>query len=203
MTKTDTCTLRLKPPLKASDAMLFHRTIYVPTIRYSLATIAVDEECLKPIQNRLLPSLLQKTESKQPPPNCHSPWSNTLGGLNLYDLQTEGGLESIKFMRDAIYSDTQAGRLILINLQYHQLKAGAPERLLEKPHLYIPYLTPTWVTSVRQYLSRHNLLTITVNHDGSQELSPGDQHIMQPEHLQRYTPRQQHDLNLVRIYLQV
>ena len=32
---------------------------------------------------------------------------------------------------------------------------------------------------------------------------PSNQYIMQPHHLRRYTPSQQMDLNLVRIYLQV
>ena len=171
-------------------------------MRYSLATLAVDEECLKTIQTRLLASLLQKMGVNKHLPVAIRHGPTRYGGLDLYDLQTEGGLESIKFMRDAIYTDTPAGRLILTNLQYSQLEAGVPEPLLEKPDQYISYLTPTWVTSVRQYLSQHNM-TITVNNDGSQVLASGDQHIMQPAHLQRYTHQQQRDINLVRIYLQV
>jgi ribonuclease HI len=124
------------------------------------------------------------------------------GGLALCDLQTEGRLEAIKFMRNAIFSDTPAGRLIVTNLQHSQREAGIPEPLLEVPDLYLSYLTPTWVTSVRQYLSRHNI-TITVNNDGTTPLTKGDQHIMQPLHLQRYTPIQHKDLNLVRLYLQI
>ena len=182
--------------------MLFHRTIYVPTMRYSLATLAIDEECLKPILTRLLPALLQKMRlnSHLQTAICHGP--QLYGGLELCNLQTEGGLEAVKFMRNSISSDTPAGRLIITNLQHSQREAGIPEALLEYPNLYISYLTPTWITSVRQYISRHNI-TISVNADGSQPLAKGDQHIMQSTHLQRYTPIQQKDLNLVRLYLQV
>ena len=79
-TKADTFALHLKSPLlKASDALLFHQTIYVPTMRYSLATLAVDEECLNPIQTRLLPSILQKTGVNRhlPAAICHGSYIKT------------------------------------------------------------------------------------------------------------------------------
>ena len=92
--------------------------------------------------------------------------------------------------------------MILTNIQYSQLEAGIPEPLLENPNIHISYLTPTWITSVHQYLSRHNL-TVHLTTDGSQSIRVGDQHIMQAQHLSRFIPIQQRDLNLVRIFLQV
>jgi hypothetical protein len=162
----------------------------------------VDEQCLKTIQARVLPALLQKRHINRNIPTAIRHGPELFGGLALYDLQTEAGLESIKFLRDSIYSDTAAGRLILTNLHDSQREAGIPSPLLETPDLHISHLTPTWVTSVSQYLACHNI-TITVNNDGSQPLVSGDAHIMQAQHLQRYTPIQQRDLNLVRLYLQV
>jgi hypothetical protein len=35
-----------------------------------------------------------------------------LGGLGLYDLRTEAGIEAIKFLRNSLYSDSEAGNLI-------------------------------------------------------------------------------------------
>jgi hypothetical protein len=201
--RADTFAVRLKSPrITVTDALLFHQTIYIPTMRYSLAAIAANEESLTTIQTNLMASLLQKLNV-----NCHLPRAirhgpKMFGGLGLYDVQTEAGLEAIKFMRDSVFSDSPAGRLIVTNLQYSQREAGIPDPLLENPNLHLPYLTSTWVTSVRQYLSQHNL-TITINNDGSQPLRRGDSPIMQPAHLSRYTPVQQRDLNLVRIYLQV
>ena len=90
--KADTFSVRLRSPkLKISDAMLFHRTIYVPTMRYSLATLAVDEECLKPIQTRILPALLQKMRLNSHLPTAIRHGPHLYGGLELCDLQTEGG----------------------------------------------------------------------------------------------------------------
>lgn len=202
-TRADTFAVRLKSPrITVTDALLFHQTIYVPTMRYSLAAIAANEESLKPIQTNLMASLLQKMNVNSHLPTAIRHGPKLFGGLDLYDVQTEVGIEAIKFMRDSVFSDSPAGRLIVTNLQYSQREAGIPEPILEKPNIHIPYLTPTWVTSVRQYLSRHNL-TITITNDGSQPIRGGDFPIMQDVHLQRYTLLQQRDLNLVRIYLQV
>lgn len=59
-------------------------------------------------------------------------------------------------------------------------------------------MTPTWITSIRQYLHRHNL-TITL----TETSMTSDLVIMTAEHLQRYSPSQQRDINLVRLHLQV
>jgi hypothetical protein len=144
-------------------------------------------------------SLLQKLNVNSHLPTAIRHGPKLYGDLDLCDVQTEVGIEAIKFMRDSVFSDSSAGRLIVTNLQYKQREAGIPDPLLEKPNIYLSYLTPTWVTSVRQYLSRHNL-TIKLNNDGSQPISKGNQHIMQADHLNRNTPMQQRDLNLVRVY---
>jgi hypothetical protein len=88
-------------------------------------------------------------------------------------------------------------------MQYSQLEAGVGDLLLEKPDLHLPYLTPTWLLSMRQYLYCHNM-TISVSNAFTIPLRSGsDQYIMQQCHLARYTVAQQRDINLVRIYLQV
>ena len=43
-----------------------------------------------------------------------------LGGLGLYDLRNEAGIEALKFLRNSIYSESEPGNLILLNLQYSQ-----------------------------------------------------------------------------------
>ena len=95
-TRADTFAVRLKSPrIKVTDALLFHQTIYIPTMRYSLAAIAANEESLKTIQTNLMASLLQKMNV-----NCHLPTAirhgpKLFGGLELYDVQTKAGIEAI------------------------------------------------------------------------------------------------------------
>jgi hypothetical protein len=92
--------------------------------------------------------------------------------------------------------------MMLISIKYSQIEAGIKEQVLQHPSISIPYLTATWITSVRQFLFQHNMsLTITdclqVNTQG-----PNDQYIMQPDMLSKYTPQEQRDINLVRLHLQ-
>ncbi|KAI2497423.1 hypothetical protein MHU86_17081 [Fragilaria crotonensis] len=126
-----------------------------------------------------------------------------MGGMDLYDVRTEAGIEAIKYMRDAVYQKSEAGKLILINVQHSRLESGITQPILEHPNIHLPYLTPTWITSIRQYLHRHNLtITLTDTYDIKRN-GTDDLVIMTAEHLQRYSPSQQRDINLVRLHLQV
>jgi hypothetical protein len=118
------------------------------------------------------------------------------------DLRTECGIEMIEYFRHHVYCKTQVGELLLIQLKTLQLEVGIPQPLLEVPGLEILYLTQTWITSMRQFLSNHNL-TMSVT-DSLQLTTSGtrDEFVMLPSRLTQYTGRQQRDINLVRIYLQ-
>ena len=87
-----------------------------------------------------------------------------MGGLVLLDLRTEVGISQLKYMCDAIYTDSKPGKLITMNLKYSQMESGIAEPLLEHPHIHISYLTGTWITSLRKYLYLHNMtVTLTDN----------------------------------------
>lgn len=58
----------------------------------------------------------------------------------------------IRFFRHALY---KVGQLLLMSLKASQLEAALPNKLFEEPSLEIPYLTPTWVLSMRQYMFNH------------------------------------------------
>ena len=202
--KADEVSIRLRSPkLTPQDIITFHRTMYSPAMRYVLPTMAVDEEELAPVQTNILASMLQKLgySSKLPTAIRHGP--RELGGLDLLDLRTELGISNLKYMRDAVYKGTKAGKLILLNAKYSQIEAGVSEALLEFPHLRIPYLTPSWLMSVCQFLYQHNLTisltdTLTVVLRGTH-----DKCIMCLKALTRYALKQQRDINLVRLHLQV
>ncbi|KAI2497785.1 hypothetical protein MHU86_16727 [Fragilaria crotonensis] len=83
-----------------------------------------------------------------------------------------------------------------------QLEAGIPQPLLEFPGLKISYLTPTWISSLRQFLSNHNLTMSVSDALRLEKQGTHDEFVMQPSRLVQYTGSQQRDINLVRIYLQ-
>ncbi|KAI2500344.1 hypothetical protein MHU86_14152 [Fragilaria crotonensis] len=193
----------MNPRLTPSHIRIFHRSIYIPSMRYSLPALAVDEEALGGIQSKVVQVMLQRMHVSSTIPTSIRHGPVELGGLGIYDLRTEAGLEALKFFRNAIYSDSEVGNLLRINLQYSQLESGIGEPLLEHPGIHLPYLTPSWIMSLRQYLFCHKMTVKLTDSYEVQLASSSDQYIMQPEHLQRYTSRQQQDLNLVRLYLQV
>lgn len=197
--------IRLRSPkLTPQDIKTFHRTMYAPAMRYVLpAALAVDEEELAPVQTQVLASMLQKLgySSKTPTAIRHGPME--IGGLELLDLRTELGISNLKFLRDAIYTESEAGKLMLLTVKYSQIEAGISEPLLEYPDIHLLYVTSSWVMSIRQFLSQHNT-TVTLTDTLKVELRGAtDTCIMDPKLLIRYTPLQQKDINLVRLHLQV
>jgi hypothetical protein len=119
--------------------------------------LAIYEEELASVQTKVITSMLQKLRysSKLPTEIRHGPLE--LGGLALMDLRTEVGISTIKYMRDSIYSETETGKLMVLNVKYSQIEAGISEPLLEHPAILIPYMTPTWTIPIRQFLCQHNL----------------------------------------------
>jgi hypothetical protein len=106
-------------------------------------------------------------------------------------------------MRGSIYSEMEVGKHMILNLKYSLIESGIQEPLLEHPGISISYLTPTWILSVRQFLSQHNMaitLTDTLNVEIRDRYGSC---IMNNEHLTRYTPIQKLDINLVRLHLQI
>ena len=152
-TKADSYAICLRTPkLTTTDIRIFHRSIYTPAMKYSLPAIAVDEEVFAPIQSKIIASILNGLRVARTIPTSirHGPVS--MGGLDLLDLRTESGIAAIKLLRDSIFSDSETGKMILINLYYSQLESGLGTPLLVDPTISVTYLTPTWLTSIRQFL---------------------------------------------------
>jgi hypothetical protein len=151
--KADQFASRLRSPrLTENDIEIFHRSIYIPSMRYSLATLATNEDEISRVQSRINRVILQRLHLRSTIPTALRYGPIELGGLGLYDLRTEFGIETLKFLRNALYSDSEAGNLIRLNLDYSQREAGVGFYHLEKPSTYISYLTPSWILSVRQFL---------------------------------------------------
>jgi hypothetical protein len=189
--------------LTAVIIRIFHRSIYLLAMRYSLPAITIDEVALGTVQNRVLKVMLQKNARVREFTDIYPSWLNRMGGLDMHDLCTEVGIEAIKFLCNSIYSDSEPGNIICLNIQYSQLESGIGEPLLAHPAIHIPYLTPTWVLSVRQFLSCHNM-SIKLSDEYSIPLHRyEDAYMMQRSHLACFTVSQQKDINLVRLYLLV
>jgi hypothetical protein len=105
----------MSPRMTATDIAIFHQSIYIPSMRYSLAAIAADEEALAPFQSKIIQTILQKLHLSSTTPTSLRHGPIELGGVGLYDLRTEAGVEALKFLRNSLYSDSEAGNLIRLN----------------------------------------------------------------------------------------
>jgi len=180
----------------------FLHSMYIPAMVYALPAVAADEEALAVVQTKMMGVALNKLGASKNTPTAIRHGPKEYGGMNLTDLRTELGISNIKFFRQAIYSNSEAGKLLLISLKYTQIEAGIPENLLDRPDKHLSYLTPTWITSLRQFLFQHNVTisitdTLYIVYSG-----PHDKCIMDTDAIKFYTPQQQRDINLVRLHLQ-
>ena len=112
--KVDEFATRLQSPkLTTRDIKTFHKTMYTPAMQFILPSLAINQEDLQPVQTQVVTSTLQKLgySSKLPTEIRYGP--KELGRLGLFDLRIELGISTLKLMRDAIYSHTEAGKLMI------------------------------------------------------------------------------------------
>jgi hypothetical protein len=94
--------------------------LLLPSHRCSLAAIAA-EKSLALVQTQVIKSMLQRKlyiSSTIPTSLRHGPLE--LGRLGLYNLQAEARIKAIKFLNNSLYSNSEAGNLIRLNLQHSQ-----------------------------------------------------------------------------------
>jgi hypothetical protein len=160
--------------ITAAEMVTFLQTIYAPSMSYSLPALAVKETQLTSVQTKMMATALNKMGASRTTPTAirHGPLE--LGGLNLMDLRTEVGISNIRFLRNAVYTDSEAGRLILLSLKFTQLESGLSEDLMASPCLPIPYVTKTWLMSVRRFAATHSIRihltnTLRIRFNGHQD----------------------------------
>ncbi|KAI2511593.1 hypothetical protein MHU86_2847 [Fragilaria crotonensis] len=133
-TKADGFAIKLRSPkLTPRDIKTFHQTMYAPAMRYVLPCLAIDEEELGHVQTKVVKSMLQKLGYPSTLPTEIRYGPVELGGLGLIDLRTELGISTLTYMRNAIYSNTEAGKLMIMNVKYSQIESGILEPILEHP----------------------------------------------------------------------
>ncbi len=134
-------------------------------MRYILPCLAIDEEELGNVQTKVVKSMLQKLGYPSTLPSEIQYGPVELGGLGLIDLCTKLGISTLTYMRHAIYSNTEAGKLMIMNVKYSQIESGILEPILEHPggfHLVLNgnldhvYRTIPVPTQHHHLLNRHD-----------------------------------------------
>ena len=139
------------------DTFIFHRSTYTPSMMLSipLTTFAVAE--LNKIQRRATQAMLNKLGVNKNFP-CRVAFSpKDMCGMALLGLSIGQGVRQAKHFLNHLFAADSVGNLILIALRCLQLESGCGFHLLEQPKETVTYITECWLTSLRDFLTRHSM----------------------------------------------
>ena len=91
-------------------------------------------------------------------------------GTGIHDIRVEQGLAQIKALLNYVGTGHKVGKVMLISYRTLQIEAGVHFHLLEQPKSLLPYLTPCWFTSLRNFCGLHNI-TIQVKDNQVPQMS--------------------------------
>jgi hypothetical protein len=135
--------------------------VFIPAVTYSFPTTSLSEEQCTNIQKTIKPALLSKMGLPPTLPNDVVYGDQYFGGIGLYQLFAEQGMnQTLLFLRHT-RAQTDLGNQINIALRHYQLQAGIPQHVLEdtQPLVYLNY---PWFDTLRQYLHQiSGKLTLT------------------------------------------
>ena len=83
-------------------------------------------------QTQVVTSMQQKLGYSSKLPTEIRYRSEELGRLGLFDLCTALGISTLKYMRDGMYSQSEAGKLMILSVKYYALSS------LERCHGWVP-----------------------------------------------------------------
>ena len=125
------------------------------------------------------------------------------GGLSLYDLTTEQGILQIKNLMEHVHHGTETEKMIMISLAHLQLESGQSKPILTQLSAPIPYITPCWIMSIRNFLYVNNMSLQFADNFSHRLTRTHDRFIMDVLANEAFTPMELRHINAVRLHLQV
>ena len=183
--------------------MTYYRTTYLPAIGYSLPITSMTPHELQQIQTLMNSVVLNKLGYNRHYPRAVAFAPTQEFGTGLHDIRLEQGLAQIQALLNYIGTGHKVGRLMLISYRNLQIEAGVSFHLLEQPQTQLPYLTPCWLTSLRQFCSCHGITISVLQNKLPTASCIHDRFIMDIAITCQMKKQDLIDLNLVRIYLGV
>ena len=185
------------------ESYIAYRFCYIPFVSYSLGTTTLQPKQLQSISSHATGSFLTKMGINKNFPRAAAFGPIEFGGLALFDLHTEQGVLQIKMLMEHVYHSTETGKLIMIEISHLQMESGISQPILTNLLQSIPYITPCWITSLRDFLYIHNIsleFTDGWNHRLTRQ---HDRFIMDVLANKNYTAIELRHINAVRLHLQV
>jgi hypothetical protein len=134
--------------LNKMDTFIFHQSMYVPSMTYSLLVTMLDTRVLNKIQCRAVQAILNKLGVNTSFPCQVAFGPKDLCSMALLDMSVEQGVQGVQHFTDRVFSKDSVGNLIVIALWSLQIESRSGSHLLENPSVWIPYITSCWLTSI-------------------------------------------------------
>jgi hypothetical protein len=145
------------------EAVVTLRSYYRPKFEYPLPTTTMTRQQLHNIEKGPINALLPKLGYNRHFPRAIVHGPIRYGGLGIKSLYFAQGCLQIKTIISTIRNPNNNTDLLKILLRQTQMDAGTSLPILSS-HRHrgriLTYLTPTWVTSVAEFLHRHTLTMI-------------------------------------------
>ena len=122
-------------------------------IQYPLgATCFTKKQCQK-LQAAYLPSFLSKMGINQTTANAVRHGPTSLGGLNIFHLETEQGVMQTELVISHLQNKDDIGQLLKISKDHLQLQAGVPWPVMSQPgHQQLKYVDRCYLSHLWEFL---------------------------------------------------
>jgi hypothetical protein len=189
--------------LSPALSMMFYKTFYLPSVRYSLPVTSMTNKELHRVQSLMTACILNKLGYNRHYPHAVAFAPTSMFGCGLIDLRVEQGMMQIQALLDYVGTQQRVGLVMLISLRHLQTEAGVSFDLLATPQVELPYLTDCWILSLRRFCADSNI-SLRVRRNRIPSVSrEGDSMLMDKAITLGLTKQELIDLNLVRIFLGV
>jgi hypothetical protein len=140
--------------LSREEAIIFYRTICIPSITYSFAIGTFSVKQVQSLQGSLTQVTLNGMGYNRKTPSAIVYGPPTLGGIGMRHLFAEQGTMQAQIIVQHLRAFTQLGSTIMIQLNWAQLVAGRSKPILESPSETLPQLdSELWIQTLRQFLA--------------------------------------------------
>jgi hypothetical protein len=186
------------------DTFIFHHSTYTPAMTYSSCVTTRTTDTLNKIQRKEIAAILEKLGMNQNFPRRVAFGPKELCCLSLLDLSIEQGVRQISHFLDHVFVEDSIDTMILIELRHLQLESGSGSHLLAAPSIRLSYITPCWISSMREFMASHGLQLDVAKAKIVPLVRDHDQYVMDDFRLlPNLTDDDLNDINRVPIFLKV
>ena len=135
------------------DAIMLHRSVWKPSVEYTIGQAFLNKKQLKKIQRENFPRIFAKCGYNRKTATAIMEGPSDMGGANFTPLYaTANSTYVLHFIKNWRTGNEIIGKALRIVYAWCQYHAGTTFPLLERPQQMLPYLQGTVIPAIRYYL---------------------------------------------------